>query len=298
MSTRSRQRHSFTLSCRFLLKAGTILFTLLSTSFGQVVDDPTSGSTLYEPRWESLAQHGTAPKWYEDAVFGIYFHWGIYSVPAFGGEKYPMHMYKKGSSVHKHHCETYGDPVTFGYHDFLPMFKAEKWDPDRWAKLFKEAHADFAGSIGEHHDGFAMWDSEYDSYDAMDRGPRRDVVGEMAQALRVQGLRVVTTFHNLRWDYFDAGRRLCPEGVGVNDPRLSDLYGPVHRPSTSKMGTWHLKVGSRENRPEDGEPVTETFQDFGYNKLIEVIDIQRSMRRSRLLRSKKVSIHLWMAWWT
>jgi len=205
----------------------------------------------YEPTWESLAQHGAAPKWYRDAVLGIYFHWGVYSVPAYGSEKYPRDMYRVNSGTYRHHRDRYGDPTEFGYHDFIPMFKAEKWDPDRWAALFKNAGADFAGSIGAHHDGFAMWDSAYSPYNSMNMGPHRDVVGEMAQAVRKQGMKVVTTFHNVRWDYYDAGRQLCPKGVGVNDPKLSGLYGSPHNAE---------------------EPMPESFKEKGYNEFIEVID--------------------------
>jgi alpha-L-fucosidase len=231
-----------------------------------------SGKRHYEPTWESLAQHGAAPGWYRDAVFGIYFHWGIYSVPAYGGEKYPREMYKLNSGVYKHHCDTYGDPTQFGYHDLIPMFKAERWDPNRWAKVFKDAGADFAGPIAEHHDGFAMWDTQYDQYNSMDMGPRRDIVGEMARAVRKQQMKVVVTFHHMRWDYYDAGRKLCPEGVGVNDPKLSGLYGCAYEAATPEAGSW--LAGGRIERPKHqaGNPIFESFREEGYNKIMEVID--------------------------
>jgi alpha-L-fucosidase len=128
---------------------------------GQNTETHESGSGFYEPTWESLSKHGTASGWYEDALLGVSFHWGIYSVPAYHGEKYPKFMHTKGRSAYEHHTRNYGDPCEFGYHDFIPMFKAEKWDPERWAKLFKYAGADYAGSIGEHHDGYPMWDTRY-----------------------------------------------------------------------------------------------------------------------------------------
>jgi alpha-L-fucosidase len=225
----------------------------------------------YEPTWESLAQHGTAPGWYEDAVFGIYFHWGIYSVA--GREtRYMRDMYKPGHKVFEYHRKTYGDPKEFGYHDFIPMFRAEKWDPDRWAELFKESGADFAGSIGEHHDGFSLWDTRYNTFNAMKMGPRRDVVGEMTRALRKRGLKVVTTFHHLRWQWYDAGRSYCPKGVGVNDPAYADLYGPWHEPVDEKRGMW--LVGNRLKDPGTHlrDMIPKDYLDNGYNKIIEVID--------------------------
>jgi len=239
---------------------------------GQSNGIPVQSRRRYEPTWESLSRHGAAPRWYEDAVFGVYFHWGVYSVPAYGGEKYPRDMYRVNSGVYKHHCDTYGNPTEFGYHDFIPMFKAEKWDPDRWAKVFKDAGADFAGPIAEHHDGFAMWDTQYDEYNSMRMGPRRDIVGEMVRAVREQGMKVVVTFHHMRWDYYDAGRTLCPEGVGVNDPKLSGLYGRAYKAGTPQAGSWLVK--GRIQRPERhaGNPVFEGFREEGYNKVMEVID--------------------------
>jgi len=230
-----------------------------------------AGRRRYEPTWQSLAQHGTAPPWYEDAVFGIYFHWGVYSVA--GKEtRYMRHMYMPGHKLYKYHRKTYGDPKDFGYHDFIPMFKAEKWDPDRWAKLFKNSGADFAGSIGEHHDGFSMWDTKYNKFNSMRMGPRRDVVGEMARALRKQGLKVVTTFHHLRWQWYDAGRSYCPKGVGVNNPDYFDLYGPPHEPADETRGYWLIGDQIKDPGVHVSDIIPKSYLDNGYNKIIEVID--------------------------
>lgn len=85
-------------------------------------------------------------------------------------------------------------------------------------------------------------------------------------------MKVVTTFHNLKWDFYDHGRRLCPKGVGVNDPRLSGLYGPIHEPADPESSTYgQIK---RPKRPID-DPVPESFREEGYNKFIEVIDKYR-----------------------
>ncbi|MHC4398310.1 MAG: alpha-L-fucosidase [Planctomycetota bacterium] len=272
MLLRLQQRRPGAIPNHSLLKAATILSALISTiSSGRDFDGNRNEQLVYQPTWESLAQHGTAPDWYEDAVFGIYFHWGIYSVP--GKEtRYMRHMYTPGHKLYEYHCKTYGDPTEFGYHDFIPMFRAENWDPDRWARLFKNAGADFAGSIGEHHDGFSMWNTKHSQFNAMTMGPRRDVVGEMARALRSQGLKVVTTFHHLRWHWYDAGRRLCPEGVGVNNPKYSDLYGPLHAPVDENRALWLV-----DNRIQDpgvhlSDIIPESYIDNGYNKIVEVID--------------------------
>lgn len=155
----------------------------------------------FEPDWESLGQHQAAPEWLRDGKFGIYFHWGVYTVPAYGFEWYPRLMHKKtdpyfGSDIYEHHLKTYGPPSEFGYHDFVPQFKAEQFDPGAWAELFKEAGARFAGPVAEHSDGFAMWDSEFTPWNAMDKGPHRDIVGELEKTIKGEGLKFVTTFHH------------------------------------------------------------------------------------------------------
>ena len=193
----------------------------------------------YQPNWKSLSQWQT-PQWFEDAVLGVYCHWGVYSVPGYrfndGAEQvdsglwYGAFMYVPNDSeepnygVYDHHIATYGDPLEFGYHEFVPMFKAESWDPDAWISLFKEAGADFAGLAAEHGDGFIMWDSDYDSYNAMDRGPRRDLLGDLFKAARAQGLKTFVSVHEPPGEMYETGRQFCPPGVGVNDPTYADLY--------------------------------------------------------------------------
>ncbi|MBZ5564384.1 MAG: alpha-L-fucosidase, partial [Acidobacteriia bacterium] len=94
----------------------------------------------YAPTWDSLAKH-TAPAWFDDAKFGIFFHWGIYSVPAFENEWYSRNMYIEGSRANKFHNLVYGPPSKFGYKDFIPMFRAEKFNPEEWAELLRKAGA-------------------------------------------------------------------------------------------------------------------------------------------------------------
>jgi len=190
----------------------------------------------FDASWESLATHEAAPPWFRDAKFGIYAHWGVYSVPAYGDEWYPHWMHFTDRHEYRHHVETFGELDTFGYHDFVPMFTADKFDAESWARLFRASGARFAGIVAEHHDGFAMWDSAATPWNAVDKGPRRDVVGELAAAYRANGMRLVTTFHHARnlqrrdvennsWDshypYFDG----MP--TTSTDPELRYLYGNV-----------------------------------------------------------------------
>jgi len=87
--------------------------------------------------WESLYEHNEAPEWFQDAKLGIYFHWGTYSVPAFGIGWYPRNMHRKRSNAYKYHMQPYGNPSDFGYHDFVPMFNAENSNEEEWAVVFK-----------------------------------------------------------------------------------------------------------------------------------------------------------------
>jgi alpha-L-fucosidase len=207
-----------------------ILGALVSS--GAIGDADPETKVHYEPTWESLMQHEATPQWYQDAVLGFYFHWGPYSVPGFGCAGY-WTMYQKDSRTYRLVKENYGEPgIEFGYKDFVPLWKADKYDPDEWAALFKYAGADFAGPGAEHHDGFALWDTEFDEWNSMDMGPRIDIVGTLTEALRKQGLKTCVALHNWRtYITYDTGRRLCPPGVDVNDPAYTGLYGPIHEPT-------------------------------------------------------------------
>ena len=137
----------------------------------------------YKPEWESLSRHNAVPEWMRDAKFGIYCHWGVYAVPAYNNEHYIQHMHNDSEysklGTHKRHIAIYGPLSSFGYHDFIPLFKGENFNADEWADLFQKGGARFAGPVAEHHDGFAMWDSDVTPFNAMDLGPHRDVVGEL-----------------------------------------------------------------------------------------------------------------------
>ena len=154
---------------------------------------PPQGS--YEPEWSSLEKHEAVPDWMRDAKFGIYVHWGVYSVPAYGNEQYYYYMHRDSTSEnflmggHRRHEQLWGPLEEFGYHDFIPMFKAEKFDPEAWATLFKESGAQFAGMVAEHHDGFSMWNSNETPFCAAKMGPKRDVVGELGKAIKARGMK-------------------------------------------------------------------------------------------------------------
>src|SRR5246500_4143973 len=186
----------------------------------------------YRADWESLKNY-EVPEWYKDAKFGIFIHWGAYSVAAFGSEWYPRMMYVEGSLEYRHHIETYGKQDKFGYKDLIPMFKAEHFDPAAWAELFKKAGAKYVVPVAEHHDGFAMYDSGLSDWTVAKIGPHRDTTGELAKAVRAAGLHFGVSSHRVEHNFFMAPGRAIPSDV--NDPRYAAFYGPAH--------TWVMNPG-------------------------------------------------------
>jgi alpha-L-fucosidase len=178
----------------------------------------------FRPDWNSLSAY-EVPEWYKDAKFGIFIHWGVYSVPAFGSEWYPREMYLQGSDTNKHHLEKYGPLTSFGYKDFIPMFKAEKYDPAAWATLFKDAGAMYVVPVFEHHDGFQMYDSDLSDWTAKKMGPKRDLWGDLAREVRARGMHLGASSHRIEHDWFlDGGRKQASD---VNDPKYAAFYGPA-----------------------------------------------------------------------
>jgi alpha-L-fucosidase len=184
--------------------------------------------------WESLRNY-KVPDWYKDAKFGIFIHWGVYSVPAYGSEWYPRQMYQQGSEEYRHHLAVYGAPDKFGYKDFIPKFKAEKFDAAAWARLFKEAGAKYVVPVFEHHDGFAMYDCGLSDWTAAKMGPHRDLWGELTKAVRQEGLHLGASSHRVEHNFFlDGGRKIRSD---VNDPQYAAFYGPAHAWLTNQQGT-------------------------------------------------------------
>jgi len=202
----------------------------------------------YEASWESLAQY-TVPEWYMDAKFGIFIHWGVYSVPAFGNEWYPRKMYLQGTEEFKHHVETWGPHASFGYKDFIPFFTAEQFDPYQWADLFRRSGARYIVPVAEHHDGFAMYDSDLSRWTAAKMGPKRDIIGDLGLAVRGEGMVYGVSSHRVEHWWFMNGGKAFPSDV--QDPNYADFYGPAMptsenhhdldarpRPSAAYMEDW------------------------------------------------------------
>lgn len=204
--------------------------------------------------WESVNRH-QVPEWYDDCKFGIFIHWGIYSVPAyaphtwelgevestewFADNPYAEWYYNslnigKGST-YNHHIEKYGKD--FKYEDFIPMWKAENWDPAKWAELFKKAGARYVVLTTKHHDGFCLYPSKYTDFNCVEMGPKRDITGELTDAVRAQGIRMGLYYSGLiDWQY-------------ANDPIFEDddLFGT-------------------------SSPTFE-YADYSYKQMMELVDV-------------------------
>ena len=171
----------------------------------------------YSPLWESLDSR-PIPEWFQDAKFGIFIHWGVYSVPAYRplepglyasyAEWYYARVYKnKESGGKKFHDSNYGPD--FEYRQFGPMFRAELWDPDLWAAIFKSSGAKYVVLTSKHHDGYCLWptSSPYKKdWNSMAVGPHRDLVGELSSAVRKQGLKMGLYYSIIEWESTKTGR--------------------------------------------------------------------------------------------
>jgi len=175
-------------------------------------------------------------------------------------------MYREGTEQYEYHVKTYGPPSKFGYKDFIPMFKGEKFDAEEWAELFKKAGAQFAGPVGEHHDGFCMWDSQLTDWDATQMGPKKDVVGELEKAIRAQGMRFMVALHHAEnWWFFPHWREDCD----TSDPQYVGLYAPLHNQDWARQkpkSQTRFQEWSLQDKP------SKDFLEKWLAKIREVID--------------------------
>lgn len=206
----------------------------------------------FQPTWESLAEQ-TLPEWVIDAKFGIYTHWGVYSVPAHGGPDYAPNMYSHERDIkgtYSYHNDTYGDISKVGYTDLVKQFTAPKFDANEWVGLMAEAGAKFGGISVVHHDGFLLWDSKVSRWNAKQMGPKRDIYGEIAQAVRAQpDMKLVATMHHGRspgWKTKFLPKNAKQESLGwdINNPEFNDFFWDKSNPDViTQFGLdWKGKV--------------------------------------------------------
>lgn len=196
----------------------------------------------YKDTAESLAAY-PYPQWFEDAKFGLFMHWGVYSVPAFFNEWYPRLMYYRGNPVYWQHRLKYGK--NFNYKDFIPRFNAEKFDADEWLRFFKNNKVQFIMPVGEHHDGFKMYGSELNRWNSVNMGPRRDILAELKAASDKAGIEFCTSSHRAEHFWFLNGGRTIGYDNDTLNPELEDFYGPCFNPH-KKNNLKYMSKGEKE----------------------------------------------------
>lgn len=217
----------------------------------------------FEPTLESFKQY-QYPEWFRDAKFGIWSHWGPQAVPR-QGDWYAKKMYMnqawdwgknslsdKPDEHYTYHVAHYGHPSKFGYKDIIPLWKAERWNPEELMKLYKKVGARYFVSMGTHHDNFFLWDSKIHKWNSVKMGPKKDVVGLWQQAAKKEGLKFGVSEHlGASYTWFQAARGADKTGpmAGVpydgNDEAYADLY---HKKAAPDDNGWLTK--DTENQKE------------------------------------------------
>jgi alpha-L-fucosidase len=215
-----------------LIKKGffsSVLAAVLIFAVSAQQQKPVVADGPFKPNNESLKQY-QYPEWFRDAKFGIWAHWGPQAVPR-QGDWYARRMYEEKDPAYKYHIEHYGHPSEFGYKDIIPLWKAEKWDPDKLMELYKKAGARYFVSMGTHHDNFFLWNSKLNKWNAANMGPKKDVVGIWQQAAKKQGLKFGVSEHlGASFTWFQAAHGSDKEGSKAGVPydganlNYQDLY--------------------------------------------------------------------------
>lgn len=196
--------------------------------------------------WDSIARNYRSPAWFDQAKFGIFLHWGLYAVPAHRNEWYEKHMY--GADL-DWHTKTFGAPQDFGYKDFIPLFSQEKFNADEWASLFRRAGARMVMPSAQHHDNFALWDSDVTPFNAKKMGPKRDLIGELAGAVRRAGLKFGVSNHGMENFTFinpsaELTAKLKTAQADLYDPAWAAFYNVADRSDaamTRFLSDWTLR---------------------------------------------------------
>jgi alpha-L-fucosidase len=218
--------------------------------------------SVFEPNWESIKKNYKDPEWFNQQKFGIFIHWGAYSVPAYSSEWYPRLMYmdtatfsaqldheKDGpNQVYNYHKEHWGNHKKFGYKNFIPLFKGENFNANQWIDLFKKAGAKYVIPVADHHDGFAMYKSNTTRWNAFEMGPKRDILGELFKAGRSKGMIMGASSHYaFNWSFYNK-----KDAFDTTDPEYADLYSSKGKDVT--------------------EPVSEEFKEKWWARTKDVID--------------------------
>ncbi len=201
----------------------------------------------FKDNWESLSQF-KIPSWYREKRFGIFIHWGVYSVPAYYNEWYPRLMYKKGHPVSKHHIKTYGRE--FEYRHFVEKFKPENFNADEWVKIFKSSGAGYIMPVGEHHDGIKMYKSELNCWNMGDLN-NRDYMRELHEACDRQDMGFCISNHRAEHYWFFNGARKHYPNSEISQNKYTELYGPAFMPQSGNIDKTDKEISASEDYLED-----------------------------------------------
>jgi len=195
---------------------------------------PRGRGGMFQPTWESLRQY-RCPEWFRDAKLGFWAHWGPQGGPR-QGDWYARNMYIQGTRQYKFHVAHFGHPSKVGYKDIIPLWTAKNWEPELLIRRYKKAGARYFVALGVHCDNFDCWNSKHHKWNAVNHGPKRDVVGTWRKAARGHGLRFGVSEHLAwSWTWFNVNKNSDKTGplAGVpydgNDPKYWELYHPPHR---------------------------------------------------------------------
>lgn len=214
-----------------------VTFTLYSQQNNQQYKVPISEehehmmTGKYAPTMASLQNHQT-PEWFRDAKFGIWAHWGPQCVEG-SGDWMARGLYIEGSAQYNYHVKNYGHPSEFGFKDILPLFKAENWDPDKLVERYKRCGAKYFFVLGNHHDNFDLWDSQYQPWNSMNIGPHRDILSEWSKAAKKHGLPLGISFHaDHAWTWYEPSQRYDRDGSKAG------VYYDGHLTKEDGKGLW------------------------------------------------------------
>lgn len=224
----------------FLLFALTCATILPSPSFAQsgpratpdqvaaaLADTPKIPAGPYAASWDSIRANYQTPEWFLDAKFGIFMHFGLYSVAAHGSEWYEKYIYGGNAGIEQWHVQKFGPLDTHGYIKLADQY-AKDFDPEKWAVLFKKAGAKYIVPTAQHHDGFANWDSAFTPFNSMHYGPKRDIIGDLGAAVRKQGLKFGVSNHGMEHFTFIATPKADLKS-DLMDPAYADFYQVADR---------------------------------------------------------------------
>lgn len=240
-----------------------LLFCLLTTRLHSQDQNEKVISGKFEPTWESLSQY-EVPEWFRDAKFGIWAHWGPQCQPE-QGDWYARFMYDEGSRQYLWHIKNYGHPSVIGFKDVIHDWKAENWDPEELVKLYKRAGARYFFALGNHHDNFDLWNSEYQEWNSVNIGPEKDIIAGWAKAAKNNGLPFGISIHaSHAWIWYETAQRSDKEGSYAGIPYDGKLT------KADGTGTWWEGLDPQklyvQNHPlsEGSENTNELYKQWGW----------------------------------